>query len=254
MRPSPKPFTFPEIVKNADGTTVIYWLNIAFTKRKGGKRRFRIKVKADECAPAILAVDAFVYAVNATGASCITPLANSAIVKVRYSKLKKATTCAPTPAPTINPAQPFVLFGEGQRFSQGGRLAPFQDRRLSLPSGSKMPDLLAAPSHPQDRHLQSITTPDACYEYCSLNSGEETPFFFSWNTVTSQCFCCVGVCAPFIFDPESYIYEVIVAKTLAPTMEPTAAPTMAPTMQPTAAPTMAPTMQPTAAPTMTPTT
>jgi hypothetical protein len=73
MCPSPKPSTSPEIVKYADGTTVIYWLNIAFTKRKGGKRRVRIKVEADECAPATLGVDAFAYAVNATGARCVTP-------------------------------------------------------------------------------------------------------------------------------------------------------------------------------------
>ncbi|EWM24799.1 hypothetical protein Naga_100354g7 [Nannochloropsis gaditana] len=116
---------------------------------------------------------------------------------------------------------------------------------------------IAALSHPQDRQLQSIDTPDACYEYCSLNAGEETPFFFSWNTVTNQCFCCVAVCTPFIFDPDSSVYEVVVAKTLQPTMQPTAAPTMqptaAPTMQPTASPTMAPTMQPTASPTMAPT-
>jgi hypothetical protein len=253
MRPSPKPFTSPEIVKNADGMTVIYWLNIAFTKSKGGKRRFRVKVKADECALAMLEVNAFAYAVNGTGASCITPLALSAMVNVRYSKAKKAATCTPTQAPTINPAQPFVLFGEGQRFSQGGRLAPFQDRRLSVPTSIKMHDSVDALRHPQDPQLQSIDTPDACYEYCSLNSEEETPFFFSWNIVTSQCFCCVGVCAPFIFDPDVNVYEINVAKTLPPTMQPTMAPTMAPTMQPTPAPTMAPTMRPTAAPTKAPT-
>ncbi|TFJ87439.1 hypothetical protein NSK_000793 [Nannochloropsis salina CCMP1776] len=253
MRPSPKPFTSPEIVKNADGTTLIYWLNIAFTKSKGGKRRFRIKVNADECAPATLGVDAFAYAVNATGASCITPLAKSAIVRVRYSTHQKATTCAPTPAPTINPMEPFVLVGEGQRFSQGGRLAPFQDRRLSVPPGSNRQGALAALSRTRDRRLQSIDTPEACYVYCSLNAGEATPFYFSWNTVTSQCFCCIGVCTPFIFDPDSSVYEVIVPKTLPPTMQPTAAPTMAPTAAPTMAPTAAPTMAPTAAPTMAPT-
>jgi len=257
MRPSPKPFTSPEIVKNADGTTVIYWLNIAFSKRKGGKRRFRVKVKADDCAPESLRLNAFAYAVNGTGASCITPLAKSATVNVRYSSSKNAATCAPTPVPTTNPAQPFIVLGAGQRFSQGGRLAPFQDRRLSVPSPIDMHQDKTAPSHLQNRQLQSIDTPDACYEYCSLNAGQETPFLFSWNTVTRQCFCCVAVCTPFIFDPDSSVYEVVVPKTLPPTMQPTAAPTMAPTMQPTmqptTAPTMAPTMQPTTAPTMAPT-
>ncbi|EKU22911.1 hypothetical protein NGA_0436200, partial [Nannochloropsis gaditana CCMP526] len=202
MRPSSKPYTPPQIVEDTDGTTAIYWLGIAFTKSKGGKRRFRVKVKADKCAPETLAVDAFAYLVNATDASCITPLASPATLKVRYSKLKNAATCAPTPAPTINPTQPFVLLGEGQRFSQGGRLAPFQDRRLSAHPGSSKHGGIMALGQAGDRHLQSIDTPEACYEYCSLNGGKVVPFLFSWNTVTSQCFCCVGVCTPLVFDPD----------------------------------------------------
>ncbi|EWM20839.1 secreted protein [Nannochloropsis gaditana] len=253
MRPSSKPSVPLQIVEDSDGTSTIYWLGIAFTKRKGGKLRFRVKVKADECAPETLAVDAFAYLVNATAASCITPLVNAAIVKVRYSKLDKAATCAPTPAPSINPTQPFVLFGAGQRFSQGGRLAPFQNRRLSARSGMNTHGTLAALSQPRDRHLQSIDTPEACYEYCSLNAGEETPFFFSWNIVTRQCFCCVAVCTPFVFDPDSNVYEALLPKTLPPVSMPTAAPSLTPSMTPTAAPTTAPTASPTAASTLAPT-
>jgi Na+-transporting NADH:ubiquinone oxidoreductase subunit NqrA len=78
---------------------------------------------------------------------------------VRFSKLKKATTCAPT-APTINPIQPFVLVGEGQRFSQGGRLALFRDRRLSGSLGSNMQGAVAALKRTGDRPLQSIDTPE----------------------------------------------------------------------------------------------
>src|SRR6056297_2153559 len=257
MRPSSKPYTPPQIVEDTDGTNAIYWLGVAFTKSKGGKRRFRVKVKADECAPDTLAVDAFAYLVNATDASCITPLASPAIVKVRYSKLKNAATCAPTPAPTINPTQPFVLLGEGQRFSQGGRLAPFQDRRLSAHPGSSKHGGITGFGQAGDRHLQSIDTPEACYEYCSLNSGDVVPFLFSWNTVTSQCFCCVGVCTPLVFDPDFNVYEALLPKTSSPTSFPTAMPTKLPTGTPTASPTgtstASPTGMPTATPTMSPT-
>ncbi|TFJ83453.1 hypothetical protein NSK_005293 [Nannochloropsis salina CCMP1776] len=135
MRPSSKPYTPPQIVEDADGVTAISWQGLAFTKRKGGKRRFRVKVKADQCAPETLVVNALAYLMNATDTSCRTPLANPAIVKVRYLKRNKDATCAPTPAPTVNPTQPFVLLGEGLRFSQGERLAPFEDRRLSLHTG-----------------------------------------------------------------------------------------------------------------------
>ncbi|EKU23125.1 hypothetical protein NGA_0705900, partial [Nannochloropsis gaditana CCMP526] len=253
MRPSSKPYTPPQIVEDTDGTTSIYWLGVAFTKSKGGKRRYRVNMKADECAPETLAVDAFAYLVNATDASCITPLASPAIVKVRYSKLKNAATCAPTPAPTINPTQPFVLLGKGQRFSQGGRLAPFQDRRLSAyPASSKHGSIMAL-GQAGHRHLQSIDTPQACYEYCSLNSGEVVPFLFSWNTVTSQCFCCVGVCTPLVFDPDSNVYEALLPKTCSPTSFPTAMPTKLPTGTPTASPTGMPTASPTATPTTSPT-
>ncbi|TFJ82556.1 hypothetical protein NSK_006139 [Nannochloropsis salina CCMP1776] len=126
MRPSSMPYTPPQIVEDTNGMTAIYWGNIAFPRRKGGNCHFRVKIKASECARDTLAVDAFAYLLNATEALCITPLVNPATVKVRYSKLKKSATCVPTPAPSIDPTQPFVLFGEGQRFSQGGRLTPFQ--------------------------------------------------------------------------------------------------------------------------------
>lgn len=233
MRPSTKPFTPPQIVRNPDGTTAIYWLGIDLTKPKGGKRRFRVKVKADECAPETLTIDAFAYLVNATAASCITST-NSAILSVRYPKHKNAATCAPTPAPSVNHAQPFVLFREGQRCSEAGRLAPFEDRRLSLSSGmNRHGGDGPAQRHSGDRDLQSIDSPEACYAYCSLNAGEETPFFFNWNTATSQCFCCGSVCTPFIFDPDYNVYEVLLPTTPVPTPAPTSAvvPTPAPSVR-----------------------
>jgi hypothetical protein len=255
MRPSSKSYTPPQIVEDADGVTAISWQGLAFTKRKGGKRRFRVKVKADQCAPETLAVDAFAYLINATNTSCMTPLANPAIVKVRYMKRNKAATCAPTPAPTVNPTQPFVLLGEGLRFSQGERLAPFEDRRLSLHTGIHRHDGIIARYHPEDRQLQSIDTPEACYEYCSLNGSEDVPFLFSWNTVTSQCFCCAGVCTPLIVDPDYNVYEALLPRTLPPTSIPTTAapPTAPPTPIPTELPTPGPTRTPTQAPSTTPT-
>jgi len=183
-----------------------------------------------------LTIDAFAYLVNATAASCITST-NSAILSVRYPKHKNAATCAPTPAPSVNPAQPFVLFREGQRCSEAGRLAPFEDRRLSLSSGHGVDG--PAQRHSGDRDLQSIDSPEACYAYCSLNAGEETPFFFNWNTATSQCFCCGSVCTPFIFDPDYNVYEVLLPTTPVPTAVPTSAvPTAVPTsaVVPTPAP------------------
>jgi hypothetical protein len=96
MRPSSKPYTPPQIVEDADGATAISWQGLAFTKRKGGKGRFRVKVKADQCAPETLAVDAFTYLMNAIDTSCITPLANPAIVKVRYLKRNKNATSPPS--------------------------------------------------------------------------------------------------------------------------------------------------------------
>src|SRR6056297_2706493 len=44
MRPSSKLSVPLQIVEDSDGTSTIYWLGIAFTKRKGGKLRFRVKV------------------------------------------------------------------------------------------------------------------------------------------------------------------------------------------------------------------
>ncbi|TFJ80863.1 hypothetical protein NSK_007818 [Nannochloropsis salina CCMP1776] len=255
MRPSSKPYTPPQIVEDADGVTVISWQGLAFTKRKGGKRRFRVKVKADQCAPETLVVNALAYLMNATDTSCRTPLANPAIVKVRYLKRNKDATCTPTPAPTVNPTQPFVLLGEALRFSQGERLAPFEDRRLSLHTGINRHEGIIARYHPEDRQLQSINTPEACYEYCSLNGGEEVPFLFSWNTMTSQCFCCAGVCTPLIVDPDYNVYEAVLPRTLPPTSIPTATapPTASPTPTPTASPTPGPTPTPTQAPSTTPT-
>lgn len=225
-RPASKRIASPEIVQNLDGSTAIFWLGMDFTKSKGGKRVFRAKVVVDECAPEMLVITGLAYLANATATFCETPLTSPEVLRVRYGKSKRSVTCAPTPAPTVNPTQPFVLFGEGQRFSQGGVLAPFSGRRLSMhPAPSK--------THVADRQLQAIDTTEACYEYCSLNANVSSPFFFNWNRVTSECFCCLSTCTPFIFDPAYDVYEVIIPATPVPTAVPSAQPSSSPTATPT---------------------
>ncbi|EWM26413.1 hypothetical protein Naga_101468g1, partial [Nannochloropsis gaditana] len=251
----PKARIHPEVVENPDGSTAVFWLGFDFAKAKGNKRVFKAKAKVDACAPETLTVTGLAYLVNATDLTtyCATPLASPAVLNVRYSKAKKVATCAPTPAPTVNPAQPFVLFGDGQRCLEASRLAPFDDRRLLSSSNGRE---YAHSIHREHRHLQSIATPSDCFTYCSLNGGESVPFFFNWNTVTSQCFCCGNVCT-LIVDPAFSAYEVTMDATSAPTAvstaTPTPAPTASPTLTPTASPTAVPTATPTAAPTASPT-
>jgi hypothetical protein len=68
-----------------------------------------------------------------------------------------------------------MLFGEGQRFSQEGRLAPSQSCCLSGRSTINGHGAVADLRHPRDRYLQSIDTPQACnvYRYGSTEGGEE---------------------------------------------------------------------------------
>lgn len=90
-RPFPKAKAQPEVVQNADGTTAIYWLGDDFTHNQGSTRRFSAKVTVDACAPETLAVTALAYPVNATDltAYCAEPLAEPAILRVRYPGVKK---------------------------------------------------------------------------------------------------------------------------------------------------------------------
>jgi hypothetical protein len=259
-RPLSKLLANPEIIQSLDGTTNIYWRAIELAKNR--RRRFRAKVKVDECAPETLSVNALAYFTNLTAVFCMTRLGSPAQLQMRYSKLKRKTTCAPTPAPSINPAQQFVLFGRGQRFSRGSLPAPFEGRRRSLHS-ERTNATAFLPSIERETRKLGISTPKDCYEYCSLRRNELVPFFFNWNTVTNQCFCCADVCTPFVFDPAYDMYEVTTAATEVPTSAPkspevsTAAPTGSPASSPTLGPsairTSAPTSAPTAAPSSLPT-
>lgn len=233
-RPHLKLFTSPEIVENFDGTTALYWLRVDLDRSK--KRRFMAKVQIDKCASETLAVDATAYLVNATNISCTTPLPSPALVHVRYRSLKQSATCAPTAAPSVNPAEPFVLFAEGQRFSTNGRLAPFDDRRLSLPSRLKHRYGLTPSLDVAYRQLQTISTPEDCFKYCSLIRAQIAPFLFNWNNGAGECYCCMGVCTPFVFDPAFDTYEVLLPATLTPTIAPSS-PLVLPTPSPSTSPT-----------------
>lgn len=130
--PIGKPSLEVEIVQNPDGTTAIYWTDLNI--KKNSKRLFRAEVIADDCAPETLDVTALTCLVNATDLSayCAAPLAKPVILRVRYPGDKKVgfgkrassrpITCAPTPAPSVNPATPFELFGRLASFAQGRRL------------------------------------------------------------------------------------------------------------------------------------
>jgi len=264
-RPSSKAVADPTIVQNGDGSTAIYWTDMAFYKTKSFKRTFQAKVIVDECAPDVLAVTALAYLVNTTDMTpyCTESLAAPASVHVRYPRTKKAglgkqalkghATCAPTPAPTVNPATPFSLYAPGQR-GVPSRLAPFEDRRLvdHIRLDEEQDMIRKVPDG--TRALQasaSIATPSECFSYCSLNGDVSAPFFFSWNTVTSQCFCCSGDCT-LILDGSVDTYQAVVDETAVPTSAPTPGqPTAAPM---TSAPSSAPTVMPTASPSAEPTT
>jgi hypothetical protein len=218
-RPSPK-FNAPaEIIESIDGTTNVYWRAVGLGKNR--MQRFRAKVKVDQYASETIVVDALAYLANATSVSCMTRLASPAQLKVRNSMLKQKVTCAPTPARSINPAEPFLLFARQQRFSQGSRPAPFEDHRRSLPSGLHNETGFLPAMEREVWKRQRISTPKDCYEYCSLKGNELIPFFFNWNTATDECFCCTDMCTPFIFDPGYDMYEVNVAATAVPTSAPT---------------------------------
>lgn len=266
IRPFPKTKTQLEVVQNADGTTAVYWLGVDFPHAKGSTRRFSAKVAVDACAPDTLAVAALAYHVNATdlNAYCAEPLAEPAILRVRYPGVKNGrlgkhgsptlVTCAPTPAPSVNPATPFVPFGLGQRCLEAGRLAPFEDRRLSAYPDVKIQRNTISDKHVERRGLGAavvISTPSDCYTYCSLNGGEPTPFFFNWNTVTDQCFCCGEECT-LTFDPDFNAFQVVLAVSSAPTRSPSAIPTASPSSSPSSSPSLSPSSSPSASPSSSP--
>lgn len=81
-----------------------------------------------------------------------------------------------------------------------------------------------------DEHRQLapvvIATPTDCYT-CSIYGNVPTPFFFNWNTLSNQCFCCGQVCT-LTLDPDFDAYNVVQAATRAPSSssnQPTSAPT-----------------------------
>ncbi|EWM21515.1 hypothetical protein Naga_100317g3 [Nannochloropsis gaditana] len=202
------PYVLPYAVENLE-ETAIYWSDIDFARRNR-RKLFHVKVQADDCAPKQLEINALAYLANATTTHCTVPLSKPEVLNIRYAESKRTTTCVPTPAPSINLAEPFVPFGLGQRCAEASRLAPFGDRRLQehLERGRLQDNTRVISA--RARHLQGIDTPQQCYEYCSLNGGAPAPFFFNWNTVASECLCCAGECT-LIRDPAFDAFKVIVA-------------------------------------------
>lgn len=233
-RPRLKPYTNPEIIQNLDGTTALYWLQTDLDRPR--KRRFMAKVQVDKCAPEGLAVDTMAYVDNTTNTICTTSLPSPILVRVRYPQLKRSATCAPTPSPSVDPTEPFALFAEGQRFSQNRQLAPFYDRRLSQHSKLNKDEGPIPRFQLALRKPHSITTPEECFEYCSLNGAQSVPLLFTWNSAARQCYCCMGLCTPLVYDPAFDTYKVLVPATVSPTSSPstpsTTTSTATPTMQP----------------------
>ena len=62
----------------------------------------------------------------------------------------------------------------------------------------------------------SISSPEDCFSYCGINGGIPAPYFFNWNTVTNQCFCCGGECT-LVVDQAFTAYVATVTATAAPT-------------------------------------
>ena len=243
------------IKRNPEGITAIYWTNIDF--KKSSKRVFRAEVIADDCAPETLDVSALAYLVNATDLStyCVSPLVEPVALRVRYPGNKKVgpITCAPTLAPSVNPATPFQLFGEGQRCLEAGLLAPFPDRRLSVQNDVDEELDWLTDTRNEYRGLDAvvIATPTECYTYCSIKGGEAAPFFFNWNALANQCFCCGGKCT-LILDVDFDAYKVVETATAAPSASPSASPSALPSQLPSQQPSMLPTVMPSALPTTLP--
>jgi len=247
-------------IQNPDGTTAIYWTDFNF--KKSSKRVFQAVVIADDCAPETLDVTALAYLVNATDLSayCAVPLTEPIVLRVRYPGDKKTdkhasskpVTCAPTPAPSVNPASPFQLFGEGQRCLQAGQLAPFApSRRLSAPEYEDLDSVSDVGGKHRQLPPVQIDNPTECFEYCSINGNESTPFFFNWNTATNECFCCGGECT-LILDPDFDAFKVVVAASASPTSSPSASPSASPSSSPTGSPSVAPSSSPSGSPSNSP--
>jgi hypothetical protein len=161
----------------------------------------------------------------------------------RHYRVRQSCVCG-TPsarerlhAHRLLPHLSVAMYGPGQRFSQGGRLAPSTDRRLSMSSDShEEEDDTDIHIYRGSRTLKTIDTPKDCFEYCSLNGGLSAPFLFNWNRVTSQCFCCVSGCTAFMFDPSCDVFKVNVLVTRAPTASPISTLPLSPIQEPTPPP------------------
>ena len=145
-----------------------------------------------------------------------------------FSSRKKSNTCAPTPAPTVNPNVPYSVYAVGEKCSEGTAIEPAS----------------------QDQNIQ---TPDQCWQYCSFYGSSALPYFFNWNVVTKECYC-VGQTCTLIYDTDYTVFRVDQLATRTPTLAPTTRPTaINETFPPSSSPTFFPTTFPTSSPTTVPT-
>jgi hypothetical protein len=221
----------------------VFFLNIAL--RPGQKRKFLAKGTVINCEPKTLNFTTLTYLDDPTSgvASCPSPSRTLRVHSPGAHRLKRCTprTLSPTTSGSNGTDVGFELVGVGERCLEAGRLAPFTDgrRRSSRRELAGWPLASSASRRPRDDNEQRLLQPAVienpfdCYVYCSNFDDTPPPFYFNWNTVTSQCFCCGATCT-LIYDPEYIAFEV--TEPAPPLNAPSASPTGAPT-SPTASPT-----------------
>jgi hypothetical protein len=244
----------------------VFFLNIAL--RPGQKRKFLAKGTAVNCDAKTLNFTALTYLDDPTSgaASCPSPTRTISVYSPGAHRLKRCTprTLSPTPSGSNGTDVGFEIVGVGERCLEAGTLAPFTDgrRRSSRRELAGWPLASSASRRPRDDNEQRllqpavIESPSDCYVYCSNFGGTPPPFYFNWNTATSQCFCCGAICT-LIYDPEYIAFLVTepapALNTSSPTLAPTGVPSASPSLRPTALPTDQPTKAPSASPTGAPT-
>lgn len=161
----------------------VFFLDLSF--KPGQTRKFIVKGKQANCEPAAFNFTSLTYVVDPAtdAASCPSPVHTAAVEAPGIGRWKKRgctpLTLSPTAAGSNGTEIGFEPFGVGQRCLEAGRLAPFTTDRRRLDTRRQLQPAV-------------IQSPYDCWVYCSNYDSESStpPFYFNWNTVTSQCFCC----------------------------------------------------------------
>ena len=156
----------------------VFFLDLTF--KPGQTRKFYVKAKQANCDATTLNFTALTYLLEpaTNAASCPSPVRTAAVAAPGVGPWKRKGCTPLTPSPTAAGSKGFEPVGVDQRCLEAGRLAPFSRRQLDEEEAER-------------RRLQSavIQSPYDCWEYCSDYGGTPAPFYFNWNTATSQCFC-----------------------------------------------------------------